>query len=291
VPTPFANSAITDFLELIGLSAVTPAVGRLRLFAQRIAGRSGLTVRDENGVDNVTGLHNGYHKFALWSASGNSTASTVVGMNSLATLGVATARAVGTTNIVTRRRRVGYVSAATAAAMSGHYMNAAQYTIGNGTLGGFHLVIKFNVADAAAVAGARMFVGMRAAVTAPANVEPSAQVNFFGVAKLSTSNNLHLVYGGTAAQAAIDLGANFSAIDAAAAYIVTFFNVKTSNNVIGYEIRIEGTAFVATGTLTGVAGTAIPSSTTLLAYAAWRTNNATLLAVAIDVDNVYIGDV
>jgi hypothetical protein len=292
VSSRFANSAITDFLELIGVSAATPAVGRLRLFAQRIAGRSSLTVRDENGVDNITGLHIGYHKYALWSATGNSaTAPTPIGINAFTTLVAGSVRTVTATNAVTRRRRLGYVSAATANAMAGHYSNVAQYLVGNGTEGGFHYVCKFNVSDAAAVAGARMFVGMRAAVAAPTNIEPSAQVNFFGVAKLATSTNLHIVYGGSAAQAVIDLGVNFPAADSAAAYTVTFYNAKASNNTIGYHVTREGTAFTATGTLAGAAGVAIPASTILLAHTAWRTNNATLLAVGIDISTVYIGDV
>lgn len=42
------------------------------------------------------------------------------------------------------------------------------------------------------------------------------------------------------------------------------------------------------GTLTGVVGTAIPASTTLMAIRAWRTNNNTANAVGMDISQIYI---
>jgi len=48
------------------------------------------------------------------------------------------------------------------------------------------------------------------------------------------------------------------------------------------------TGDVATGTLSGAVGTVIPAATTFLAHSAWRCNNATALAVGIDVVSLYL---
>lgn len=289
MPSRFANSAITDFLELIGLSATAPAVDRLRLFVKTIAGRCTPAVKDTDGIETLMASHPAYHKYAIWRAANSSAGAPVAnGIAAFAFLGSAGPRAFATTNIVTRRSRLGYVSAPAVNSFCGNYATAVHSAIGNGTLGGFHYVVKFNVADAAAVAGARMFVGLRGVVTAPTNVEPNTLTNQIGVAKLSTSNNLFIVWGGTTAQVAIDLGVGFPASDPAAAYTLTLYNSPLRNNVVKYHLAREGTAFTASSTLTGVAGTAIPVNTLGLAHTAWRTNNATLLAVALDIDTVFI---
>lgn len=191
--------------------------------------------------------------------------------------------------MATRMKRLGYVSSATAGNSSGHYATAAQHTIGDGSgLGGFLYVVRFVVSDAATVAGARMFVGLRNATSAPTNVEPSTLTNCLGVAQLSTSSNLHIVSGGSAAQAAIDLGSNFPANTLSAdAYELALY-APPNSQVVGYRVERLTTGQVASGTLNGTVGTAIPAATTLLAHAVWRFNNATALAVGIDVASVYI---
>jgi hypothetical protein len=160
------------------------------------------------------------------------------------------------------------------------------YRAGNG---GFLYACRFVVADAAAVAGARMFVGLRNAVTAPTNVEPNAQTNFVGVGQLSTSNNLHIIYGGSTAQTAIDLGVNFPVNTLSAdLYELTLYSPPGAANTLHYRVERIGTGFAATGQLgPGTAGVTLPAATTLLAHAAWRTNNATALAVGIDICNIY----
>ncbi|MCB1377971.1 MAG: hypothetical protein KDK89_06345 [Alphaproteobacteria bacterium] len=193
-------------------------------------------------------------------------------------------------NLVTQSRRLGYVSAATAGSLSRHYSATAQFTIGaTGGIGGFFYVCRFVVSDAAAVSGARMFVGLRNAVAAPTNVEPSSgQTNMVGVAQISTSNNLQIVDGGSAAQTAIDLGASFPANSLSAdPYELALF-APPDTQVIYYQVTRVNTGDVASGTLSGAVGTVIPAATTFLAHSAWRCNNATALAVGIDVVSVYI---
>jgi multisubunit Na+/H+ antiporter MnhC subunit len=292
MPSPFANSAITNFLELIGLSAVTPAANRLRLFVRQIAGMALLASKDETGQEWINGAHEGYHKYALWSAAGNSTVVLgTIGCPAFVTTGTPTLRNVANTNRVTRRRRLAYQSTAVAGTLGGHAMAVGQQFMGDGTLGGFHLVSKFNISDAANVAGARMFVGIRQTPNTFLNVEPNTITNCIGIAQISTSNNLQIVYGGSAAQASINLGANFPANDPNAAYTLTLSASPLVSNVVRYELVREGTAFVATGIVTGAAGTALPLSSTAIGYSAWRCNNATALIVGIDFDTAFVGDV
>lgn len=238
-------------------------------------------------------------KIARWSPLGNSTtAPGVDGFANPTVVGTVTIRNVAATNLLTRMRRVAYVSAATAAAVAGHYSVAAgtQYTTGNGSgLGGFFYSCRFAITDVAAVAGARFFAGLTSSIAAPTNVEPSTLTNSFGVAQLSTdSTQLYFVYGGSAAQAAIPLGTNFPpmagvGITNGIAYDLTLFCPPNANGVVHYRLERIGTAFVAEGTITpATPGTQTPLNSTLLGHRIWRTNNATLLGVGIDICGLYI---
>jgi hypothetical protein len=61
------------------------------------------------------------------------------------------------------------------------------------------------------------------------------------------------------------------------------------NNEVNYRVERLNTGHIATGTLTAATpGTQLPANTTFLAHRAWRTNNATALAVGIDIGNLYI---
>jgi hypothetical protein len=196
----------------------------------------------------------------------------------------------------TRTRRLGYVSVATAAGFAGNFSTTAQWTTGNGTgLGGFFFSCRFGISDAAAVTGARAFVGLTSSVATPTNVEPSTLLNAIGLSQLSTdATQLYLTSGGSAAQTAIPLGTNFppmAGVGAAngIAYDLTLFAAPSSNGIVGYMVERVGTAFIATGTLTpATVGTQTPASTTLLAPRAWRCNNAQALSVGIDLINIYI---
>ena len=268
----------------------TPGTGKLSLFSKSHAGREMFAFMGATGTDTTLQPLLASNKLAWWSPSGNSsTVPAVQGMVAPTVLGTGSLRNVGTTNRATRMRRLGYVSAATAAAFAGHHAPAAQFTIGTGSGdGGFTYVTRFIVSDAALVSGARMFIGLRNAITTPTNVESNTLVNAIGVAALSTSGNLQIVYGGSTAQTAIDLGANFPANTLSAdAYEVKLF-ASSGNQTIGYRVERLNTGDVATGTLSGTVGTQVPAATTFLGHTAYRTNNATLLAVGLDIVNVYI---
>jgi len=237
-----------------------------------------------------------YHAQAI----GNATTSLApMGGGAPTNVGTATARAVATTNRTTRARRLGYVSVATAGGTAGIYNGSAaltQWTIGDaGTpaAGGFLGIFRWATADAATVAGAHMFVGMRAATGAPvAATSPATLPNLVGVAQVNGSANLQIVYGGSAAQSAIDLGSSFpaasSSVTNGSLYELMLYARPDQNNSVAYRVENISTGAVAEGVLTGTAGTALPASTTLLGMAMWRSNNATALAVGIDIVGCYV---
>jgi hypothetical protein len=201
-------------------------------------------------------------------------------------VGTAIARAVAITNFATRQVRLGYVSAATVGSLCGHLQPQLQFHGGDGTgRGGFHYMMRFIPSDAAAVAGARMFCGLRNLVSAPTNVEPSTLVNCIGIAQLSSSGNLHLVRGGTTAQAAVDLGVNFPAGSLSTdVYEIEIYANPTLLRTYGVKVTRMSDAgnFDYETTISG-STIQVPGEAVLLAPTVWRCNNATALAVGIDV--------
>ena len=270
-------------LPLVVGPVAPPADNKLAVYGAKLAGRMMLAQMGPSGLDTTLQPNLGGNKVAMWMPPGNATtAPGVFGMAALTALGTATARTVATTNMLTRMTRLGFVSSATAGNLAGGREAAAKYTTGAGSgLGGFFARYRFAPSDAAAVAGARMFVGLAASTAAPTNVEPSALVNCVGVGQLSTSNNLHIIYGGAAAGTPIDLGASFPANGNVAVYELTLFSPSAGN--VYYRVLRLDTGAVAEGSLTNV-----PLGTVLLCHQLWRTNNATALAVGLDICGIYI---
>jgi hypothetical protein len=274
-----------------------PSAGKTAIFARNVGGRILPAFKGPSGLDSSLQPHLGRNRFSYWQPLGNSTTVPLTtGFAAATALGTATARNVAVTNVLTRMKRLGYVSAATAGAFSGIYWNAAastQITVGSGAgndASGFHAVTRFGVSDAAAVAGARMFVGFQTGVAAPTNVEPNTLTNCIGVAQLSTDNTqFYLVYGGSAAQTAIPLGTAVGAPTLTdTAFDLSLFSSQYSSTSIGYTFTNLKTGVEVSGTISGVAGTAIPSSSTYGMIRAWRCNNATLLAVGLDIGSITV---
>ena len=273
-------------IPVLATDPAAPADGFLTLYGKKIGGRTMLAQMGPSGLDTALQPNLGGNKVALWMPPGNSTAAPgLFGMSALAVTGSAAARIVATTNMLTRMTRLAYVSAATAGALAGVREVAAKYTTGAGAgLGGFFARYRFATSDAANVAGARMFVGLAASTGAPTNVEPSTLVNVIGVAQLSTSANLQIVYGGAVAQAPIDLGAGFPANTASQdVYELTLFSPPAGGCY--YEVTRLNTGTKASGFL---AALVCPAGTTLLCHQLWRTNNATAVAVGLDICGIYI---
>ena len=204
--------------------------------------------------------------------------------------GTATASTLATTSFFTRAPRVTYVSAGTAASFSSWYQGIGTVTLGvSGTpnFGGFYYVTRFGIADT--VAAPRTFIGLSSIGTTPTNVEPSTLINSIGVGQGAANTNLFVYYGGSAAQTPIDLGANFpTGTSNTDWYELTLFAPPSSTNTVYYQILRLNTGNVASGTLTGTAGTVLPANTTFLGPRNWRTNNATASAVTLVFGSMYL---
>jgi hypothetical protein len=88
------------------------------------------------------------------------------------------------------------------------------------------------------------------------------------------------------AQAGVDMNALEAAIargDVDAAFRALRFDAADL-----FRTDTAITAAFAAGTLSGTPGTAVPNSTTLIGPWGYRTNNATALAVGLDVASAYI---
>lgn len=262
-----------------------PSASYGTIFIKKIAGRVMAAQIGPSGLDTTLQANLGGNKVAMWMPPGGST--TVPGVFGMATLtatGTATARTVATTNLLSRMTRLGYVSAATAGALAGAREAVAKFTTGAGPgLGGFFARYRFGISDPATVAGARMFVGLDALTAAPTNIDPSTKVNCIGVGQIGTSDNLHIIRGNATAKTPIDLGVSFPANTNADAYELNLFAPPAGGCY--WQVRRLNTTFEATGFLPS---TEIPVATQLLCHQLWRCNNATALAVGLDVCGIYI---
>ena len=221
-----------------------------------------------------------------WSPIGNSTTVPIADGIAAPTGSSATARTTATTNLFTSMRRLGYVGATSAGSSTGPRLNVLQYWRGNAVnLGGFMLVIRFGVSDAATVAQSRTFVGMCGVTTALSNANPSTFTNIVGVGNDSTQTTLRILYNDASGTASsIDLGANFPSNTLSTDIYELVLFCEPNSSVINYRVERLNTGHVATGTLT----TDLPANTQLLAPQLWRNNGSTALAVGIDLISLYI---
>lgn len=289
----FTGETNTLLLNVQPTDLSSAPAGHMRMYSKTIANRTFPKWVGPSGLDSAVQPLLARNKIGYWIPPGNATTVPgVFGYTTLTAYGSAIGRNVATANLFQRMRRLGYVSAATTASYAGARVAAAQVTVGDGTnLGGFFKVVRFGISDASVVAGARTFVGMTASTTAiSGSVEPSTLTNAIGVGHGAADTNFKIYYGGSTAQTPIDLGADFPATTTNTdVYELALFAPPSSSTTVHYEVTRLNTGHVATGTLTGAAGIAIPSSSTLLTYNhIWRTNGATAAAVGIDIMSDYI---
>jgi hypothetical protein len=295
--TVSADAQIAGKVRLNAIAdPAVPGAGQGYLYAKSIAGKILPKWIGPSGLDILVQPHVGQGKVSQWSAVGNSAAAPNLfgGAAAFTAVGTLTARNVATTSMATRARRLGYVSSSTAGSLASIRVAAAQYTLGvPGTpaMGGFFLVIRFVPSNASSQTGERFFAGVTANTGAPTNVEPSTLTNCIGLAQLSTSTNLQIVYGGSAAQTPINLGSNFPGNTLSAdVYELVLFAPPNANNIVYYKVTRLNTGQVAEGTLTAATpGTQLPANTTLLTMPViWKCNNAQSGSVAFDLISAYV---
>jgi len=183
---------------------------------------------------------------------------------------------IAATSMFTRAPRTGYNAQASAGTLGYIRTGTNFYALGSATstaYGGFYMTSRFGYYSHAA--NKRSFVGLTSSVANPTNVEPSTLTNCIGVGQGAANTNLFIYYGGSAAQTPIDLGASFPANTSDTDwYELALFAPPTSNNTVYYQVTRLNTGDVATGTLTGTAGTVLPANTTFLSFRHWITNNS-----------------
>ena len=272
----------------------TPSADQLVLYGFRYGsagGRVMAAAMGPSGMDYPLQPSIWRKKISRWNApSGATTVPGVDGMPALAAGGTIVSRAVATTNALTRAKRLGYFSSTTAGNYAGVYQAAAQFTLGNGTVGGFFMSCRFGVSDAMLQTAARTFIGMSSSVAAPTNVDPATLTNAIGLGHTASDTNWYIYYGGSTAQARISLGANFP-INNTDFLDFSLWSPPNANGVVYYHVeRVTLTqSYFAYGVLgPGTAGVTLPASSTLLAFRAWRNNNTAAAAVGIDISSIYL---
>ena len=220
----------------------------------------------------------------------NSSGYHLAGLPIPAATGAATGTYQASTNLYTRTRRVKYVSNAAAGSVAGPRIGGNIMTVGDGSgIGGFFFSVVFGCGDAATVSGARQFIGISGNSSAPTNVEPSTLVKSFGVGHGAADTNLFIYpSGGSAAQTPIDLGANFPANTLSTdMYKLTLYSPSDVATTIHYRVERLGTSHVAEGTVVGTSGADMwTTSDFICPLWGYRTNNATALAVSLDLSSV-----
>jgi hypothetical protein len=271
-----------NLVSVSGSTAVTTPTGMATIFSRNKANRILPVAKCPSGIEWPIQPAIFANKVGWWSAAGNSTTSASIGLQGGVLTGTATARAVATTNILTQMRRLSYVSAAGAGSFAGYRIANAQYFLGNAAgMGGFFYCIRFGIASQ--VAAGRMFVGLSANTGAPTNIDPDTINNSIGVGKIAASSNLQIISRSATAATTTDLGVNFPAATANAAYEVRIFAAPNSANVSVSVERLDAAFY---SEVVNIANP--PVQNTLMTQKHWIGNNATASSVAIDISNFYI---
>lgn len=191
--------------------------------------------------------------------------------------GTATARAQAQTNLFTSQRRVARVSLTTAGSNTGWNGTAVFSRGSNPGNGGFLLIHEFGISDGAAVADARMFVGL--SQNSIGNVNPSTLLNIVGVGSDNGETTLSIMHNdGTGAATKVALGANFPCNTQNVDWYRFELWAQPNAATINYRVTRRNTGNVAEGTVT----TDLPVNTAYLFPILRRNNGATALAVSLD---------
>lgn len=267
-------------------------IDTLRLYSQKVSGRMMPKFIGPSGLDTSLQPMLARNKVGYWNPPGGAnTVPGVFGFTAYTAVGTATARVNSALNLFLRMKRLGYVSTATAGALASIRVPVAQVTLGDGTYGGFHKIIRFGISDANLVAGARTWMGVSSSTSAPTNVDLATLKNCFGMGHMDTDTNWKIYFGGNISQPPIDLGPDFPCnttnVDV---YELGIFCPPEDSKLYWEVIRLN-TGHVASGMIDGTvdASNTLPATNLMLSHSVgWRTNNTTALAVGLDIMSDYI---
>ncbi len=202
-------------------------------------------------------------------------------------IGTATAVAISTTSIQTKKTRLKIGVSTPAANGQCGYRSTSAFNL-NGM--GWRMSLAFGVSDTGFNSGARQFYGMTSS-TASLGISSSVTVesltNVIGVGSDATDTNLQIFHNdGTGICTKIDLGSNFHANRPSGSLETDFFVVDFYNpfntNIIYYRIKSLENNFTHEGSI----NTNIPSDTIPITIQAIRTSGASSNACSFDVSHL-----
>ena len=189
-------------------------------------------------------------------------------------------RNVANTSVFTSLQRRGYVTTAVAGVAAGGRSQAILLR----DFDGFRYSIAFGISDAVLVAGARMFAGLRAAATAPTDVQIDSVINAIGVGHEAGDAGFSVFCNdaaGVATKAPLD-PAKFpvtTSVDVIRLEIVTR---KALGDVV-IDVKNQTTNQSQTVILT----TDLPALHVTLTPTLWRGNGATAAAAGVDLFRIF----
>ena len=187
------------------------------------------------------------------------------------------------TNAANRLFRMRTTSSSAAGQICHHYNgNSFSLTVHTtGTGGGMYIDHSFTIDDSPTVAGARHFAGVSASVAVPANIEPNLILNSIGIVQLSTdATQLYIQYGNATTVVTVPLGATNFPISTANAYRLQILSQNNKTYILATNMG-NGTQVMVSPS-----NSALPLPSVMLAWRAWRSNNATALSVAWSLNRV-----
>ncbi len=253
---------------------ITPGAGILSLGRGKIAEFPFLAFKGASGLERLIQPFVGTIPMSGVTFFGGST-NQVGGTSTV--VGTVTALDVSSTDVGTRTPRGNVATSATAGNVAGIRSPNTTWFVGNSANGGgVFFLAAFTLGTV--VSDQRAFFGPRSSTSAPTNVAPTTLTNSMGLGTVDGSPNWHIVFGGSAAQTPIDLGANFPSRGTTNDKIqFALYWPPGDNGGFYYEVNRNEGAFVASGFVPNTSpGTTLPASTTAMSpNNSYWTNNAT----------------
>jgi hypothetical protein len=264
----------------------TSATDTLTIYDSKIGGRNMIGMMDPTGLGNIIQTHVARNGVSWWSTAGNSTTIIATGNQALTATGTATAANIATTNIQTRMKRLEYlVTTAATTAIAGFRGPALQWWMGNAAnSGGFHYICRFGPATGVATTTSRLFVGMSNVTTAPTDIEPSTQTNFFGVGYDAADATFQFMQNAAVTTTKTSLtGFTVPTVDRTSMYELAMFCAPNSTTLT-YTFTDLNTGASISGTATAN----LPAVNTLLAPRGWCSAGGTSSVIGIALSSLYI---
>jgi hypothetical protein len=281
-----------------GTDALVPPVGNLTLFVRKRAGRSLLSYIAPSGLDGPYQPMLGMNRVFVIQGGDGSNALTTWGAAAPTVTGAVAARTPLATNFSSSLKRLDYVASIAAGQAAGINSPTANLFLGSrNNEGGFYAVFRAILAHTGTVITTRYFFGFQTGVAAaPANIDPAAYVNAFGVIKNATGTTYNFFHcdGTTGNNRQIDTGITYRVGDVVEVRIYA----KPSATAISMSLEIlsvGGSGAVGVGGTTNPMAeyatsgnlTACPTNTTMLAYRVFCQASVSASGPKIGIVSVY----